>query len=86
VTILQRKGYYRCKSVSVTFGDAAWEEAFVNVGGVQERRPLQYANFNGIYEEDGTHDGRPKYTERNKEDGGMFKRTVGAEIVFLRSH
>jgi len=26
-----------------------------------------------------------KYTERNKEDGGMFKRTVGAEIVFCEA-
>jgi hypothetical protein len=30
----------------------------------------------------GTHDGRPRYVERNKENGGVFKHVSPAEIIF----
>jgi len=45
---------------------------------------LTYARFNssGVYVENGTHDGRPKYTEQNKEDGMPFLKTIGAEIIY----
>jgi len=60
VTITQHNGNYRCKSVSVAFGDAVWEEAFVTIGDVTEKRLLIYSHFNGIYKENGTHAGRPR--------------------------
>ena len=36
----------------------------------------------GVYVENGTHDGRPKYTEQNKENGEPFVHTIGAEIIY----
>lgn len=63
VTLKQRQGAYRCNSVLVEFGDAVWEQA--NVGG--EDRLLIYSHFNGIYEEEGRFNNRPRYVERNKE-------------------
>ena len=41
------RGAYRCKSVLVSFGDAVWEEAFVE--GVVDPQVLIYSHFNGIY-------------------------------------
>ncbi len=38
----------------------------------------------GVYVENGTHDGRPKYTEQNKEDGSPFLKTIGAEIIYCK--
>jgi hypothetical protein len=32
----------------------------------------------------GTHDGRPRYVERNKENGGAFKQVIPAEIIFCK--
>jgi len=32
----------------------------------------------------GTHDGRPRYIERNKERGGAFEHVVPAQIVYCR--
>jgi len=82
VTIMQYHGKYRCDSVSVSFGDAMWEEAYVN----EEANPqlLIYSHFNGIYKEIGSHDGKPKYVEQNKEDGDAFKTTVPAEIIYCQ--
>lgn len=34
------------------------------------------------YKFNGTHNGRPKYTEQNKEDGDEFKSTIPAEIIY----
>jgi hypothetical protein len=52
-----------------------------------EQRLLVYSHFNGIYEESArvTHDGRPRYVERNKEDGSPFLETVPAEIIYCES-
>lgn len=47
-----------------------------------EQRLLVYSHFNGIYEESNIHDGRPRYVERNKEDGSPFLETVPAEIIY----
>jgi hypothetical protein len=74
----QRKGFYRCNSVYVDFGDAAWEEARIKNDNTE--RLLIYSHFNGIYEEEGHYNNRPRYVERNKEKGVPFKRIVPAEI------
>ena len=85
VMIKQDFGDYRCKSITVEFGDDYWEEAFVKLeNSTLEKRVLIYSHFNGIYKENGTHDGRPKYTEQNKEDGDPFLRTLGAEIIYCQ--
>ena len=78
----QERGDYRCNSVSIAFGDAIWEDAYVITPNGPEQRLLIYSHFNGVYVENGTHHGRPKYTEQNKEDGDPFTRTIGAEIVY----
>jgi hypothetical protein len=100
-SVKQRQGAYRCNSVMVDFGDAAWEQA--TVAQEDKKRLLIYSHFNGIYEEEGKpfhfstmtavtsrhlamflttgrHDGRPRYVERNKEDGAAFKEITPAEI------
>ena len=61
------------------------DEAGVDSDSIQsqyEQRLLIYSHFNGIYQETGTFNGRPRYTEMNKEDGRPFKHTVGAELVY----
>eukprot|EP00804_Cyclotella_cryptica_P006488 CCRYP_012786-RC/>CCRYP_012786-RC protein AED:0.10 eAED:0.10 QI:1112/0.72/0.91/1/0.81/0.83/12/549/753 len=35
-----------------------------------------------LYLENGTHDGKPRYVEQNKEDGHSFRSTIPAEIVY----
>jgi hypothetical protein len=62
----------------VDFGDAAWEEARIKNDNTE--RLLIYSHFNGIYEEEGHYNNRPRYVERNKEKGVPFKRIVPAEI------
>lgn len=55
-----------------------WEEARIKSDNTE--RLLIYSHFNGIYEEEGHYNNRPRYVERNKEKGVPFKRTVPAEI------
>lgn len=50
-----------------------------------EQRLLIYSHFNGIYEEVDSHDGRPRYVERNKEDGSPFLETEPAEIIYCEN-
>jgi len=85
VNLTQNVGAYRCRSLSVTFGDEVWEGAVVVRDGMDpEDRLLIYSHFNGIYREDGTVNGRPKYVEMNKEDGDPFQRADPgpAEIIY----
>ena len=82
----QQVQYYHCNSVSVTFGDQVWEEAYVsnrtNTSDV-ERRTLIYSYFNGAYEITGRDRlGYPIYTEMNKNTGESYHETIGAEIVY----
>jgi len=51
-----------------------------------EQRLLVYSHFNGIYEEStrDKHHGRPRYVERNKEDGSPFLETIPAEIIYCK--
>lgn len=85
--ITQQRGQYRCKNVTISFGDQMWEDAYVGDGNVMEKRLLIFSHFNGVYEEqrDGFHDGRPKYVERNKVDGAPFKEVTPAEIVYCEA-
>ena len=53
-------------------------------GDIPKKRLLVYSHFNGVYVENGTHDGRPKYTEQNKEDGSEFRSTIPAEIRYCQ--
>mmetsp|Transcript_22209 Transcript_22209/g.45394 ORF Transcript_22209/g.45394 Transcript_22209/m.45394 type:complete len:708 (+) Transcript_22209:228-2351(+) len=83
LAIKQQNGDFRCHSMSVQFGDNLWEESLVILdNGTYEKRLLLYSHFSGIYVENGTHDGRPKYTEQNKERGDPFINTIPAEIVY----
>eukprot|EP00804_Cyclotella_cryptica_P006522 CCRYP_012789-RB/>CCRYP_012789-RB protein AED:0.24 eAED:0.24 QI:253/1/1/1/0.71/0.8/15/71/708 len=81
--VRQNDGSYRCRSFSVSFGDDSWEDAWVELdNGNMEKRLLVYSHFNGIYVENGTHNGKPRYVEQNKEDGHPFRSTIPAEIVY----
>mmetsp|Transcript_9321 Transcript_9321/g.17369 ORF Transcript_9321/g.17369 Transcript_9321/m.17369 type:complete len:245 (-) Transcript_9321:603-1337(-) len=82
VTLQQRNGAYVCPSISVNFGDEVWEEALIH--GHERPRFLEYSYFNGIYKVEGNFNGRPRYVEKNKWNGGEFAATVGAEIVFCK--
>ncbi|EJK53216.1 hypothetical protein THAOC_27398 [Thalassiosira oceanica] len=85
VNLTQNVGNYRCKSLSVTFGDEVWEGALVMHDGMDpEDRLLIYSHFNGIYVEGSRINGRPSYIEMNKEDGDPFQRKDPgpAEIMY----
>jgi len=85
LTMKQDSGAFRCKSFSLAFGDDTWEESWVILDdGSMEKRLLVYSHFNGIYIENGTHDGKPKYSEQNKEDSSPFRATTPAEIVYCQ--
>lgn len=81
---IQKNGDYRCNTINVLFDEVIWENAHVQLpDGSIEERLLMYSYFNGIYKEDGGHDGYPKYIEQNKGDGTAFGSSViGAEIVY----
>ncbi|KAL7551942.1 hypothetical protein ACHAWF_015151 [Thalassiosira exigua] len=78
----QKAGAYRCNSVTVSFGDAIWEDAYVKNGDKMEKRLLIFSHFNGIYVEEETDGDRPRYVERNKEDGDRFIKQIPAEIMY----
>ncbi|KAL9185555.1 hypothetical protein ACHAXT_003332 [Thalassiosira profunda] len=93
----QDGGHYRCNTISVLFDEVIWEDALVLRDDRVEERLLLYPYFNGLYmaphlikcnlsipEEDGTHDGYPRYVEANKYDGrSQFGASVtGAELVY----
>ncbi len=82
----QKSGDFRCNSVNVNFGDSVWENAIIlDEEGQQNRTaPLVYSYFNGIYEMDGSHDGYPKFVERNKVDGTPYQEVIGAEIKYCK--
>jgi len=82
VTITQDNGSYRCETINVLFSEEIWEKANVIHEGSIKQQLLIYSYFNGLYREDGTHHGYPKYVEQSKNDGAAFEDTVGAEIVW----
>lgn len=83
VGIYQQRGHFQCSSITLTFGDDVWENAWVK--GKEDRMVLVYSYFNGLYEKVGMHDRRPLYRERRKSDGGPFQTKIGAEIKYCES-
>lgn len=86
----QTEFYFHCQSVSVTFGDEVWENAYVtnhtNPSLETKQRTLIYSYFNGVYKITGRNDfGYPIYTEMNKNAGDDYQETVGAEIVYCEA-
>ena len=87
-TIGQQNGYYQCHEITVDLGDGVWEDPVIvrSVPGKEGGNfTLVFSYFNGVYEQDGTHSGRPVYTERRKYDNGPFDPswwTAPAEIRY----
>jgi len=83
----QQEFVYHCQSVTITFGDEVWENAYVtnhtNPSQDTKQRTLIYSYFNGVYKiTDSDSRGRPIYTEMNKNVGDRYQETVGAQIVY----
>ena len=73
VTIKQENGDYQCQEITVKHPDNVWENGIVMwPDGTVEEMVLNYPYFNGIYRQDGSHDGRPVYVEMKKFDGTPF--------------
>ncbi|KAL3800886.1 hypothetical protein ACHAW5_002037 [Stephanodiscus triporus] len=88
LSIKQKSGGFQCKKISVDFGDGVWENPII-VGlppsMADKNYTLVFSYFNGVYEQDGTHRGRPVYKERRKFDNGPFDpswQLVPAEIRY----
>jgi len=87
-TIGQQNGYFQCHEITVDLGDGVWEDPVILrsfPGKEGENFTLVFSYFNGVYEQDGTHRGRPVYKERRKYDNGPFDPswwTVPAEIRY----
>lgn len=56
LTITQNEGKYRCKDVTVSFGDDVSVVWVTNEEGELQKRHLVYSYFNGIYKENGEFD------------------------------
>jgi len=70
---LQKNGRYRSNRINVLFDEEIWEHAHVRLPDDSiEDRLLIYSHFNGIYEEEGSHNGYPRYIEQNKYDSSQF--------------
>mmetsp|Transcript_33482 Transcript_33482/g.61658 ORF Transcript_33482/g.61658 Transcript_33482/m.61658 type:complete len:435 (-) Transcript_33482:113-1417(-) len=85
IGIMQRAGTFQCKSVTVTFGQDIWENAWVETSpGRTENMVLVYSYFNGVYKQiDGeTKSGRPVYKEMKKSTDTPFDSKTGAEISY----
>ena len=68
ITEAQKSGKYRARLINVIFDEVIWENAYVQLGDRTEQRLLVYSYFNGVYKEDGTWGGYPRYVEQNKAD------------------
>lgn len=84
IHVATRNGQFICRSINVLFDEEVWENAIVVRPGERTmERLLIYSSFNGVYKEDGTHEGYPKYIEQNKNNGTPFGPSVtGAEIIY----
>jgi hypothetical protein len=86
ITQKQKQGHYRCNSINVVFDEEVWERAIIALpNGETDERLLIYSTFNGIYREQGSVEGYPKYVEQNKNDGSGFgpnSNVTGAEIRY----
>ena len=73
VTIKQAEGAYQCPNLTARFPDNVWENGIVIwPDGRIEEMILNYPYFNGVYRQEGSHDGRPVYVEMKKLDGTPF--------------
>jgi len=73
VTIKQADGVYQCQEISARLPDNVWERGLVMwPDGRIEEMILNYPYFNGVYRQEGSHDGRPVYVEMKKLDGTPF--------------
>ncbi len=87
ITIKQLDGTYQCTSITVTLPDDVWERViYLNSSNGEEILPvkLMYSYFNGVYVKNGTHAGRPRYTEQNKFDDGPYITKIGATIQYCQ--
>ena len=81
--IRQEQGWFGCQSVTVTYiGDEIWENAIAVVNDKPDPRVLLYSYFNGVYREEGTHDGMPRFVEQNKETDKAFESTIPSEFIY----
>jgi hypothetical protein len=84
----QSSGCFTCESITVRFSDEIWENAFVlnsTTGRVDNSGfDLIYSYFSGVYVVNGTHDGRPVYTEQNKFDHRPYGVKIGATIRYCK--
>mmetsp|Transcript_20106 Transcript_20106/g.36329 ORF Transcript_20106/g.36329 Transcript_20106/m.36329 type:complete len:387 (-) Transcript_20106:335-1495(-) len=78
IALMQRNGHFQCESVTITFGEDIWENAWVQ----NENMVLVYSYFNGVYKQDGVHAGRPIYREMRKSMDTPFETKIGAEIKY----
>ena len=82
ITLISQ-GWYGCQSVTVTYiGDEIWESAIAVVNGKVSSEVLLYSYFNGVYKENGTHDGMPRFVEQNKETNEAFQSTIPSEFIY----
>ena len=100
VTIGQRNGYFQCRIITIDLGDGVWEDPILDDMAREHNlavlRPppgtndtkndftLVFSYFNGVYEQDGTHRGRPIYRERRKFDNKPFDSTWGTVPAEIR--
>jgi len=91
VSTRQNSGYFQCSSITVDFGDAVWEDPIIVIPGLPEAVTtftLVFSYFNGVYVQDGTVEGRPRYVEMRKFDSKPMDPdiewlvTVPAEIKY----
>eukprot|EP00571_Detonula_confervacea_P010374 CAMPEP_0172301852 /NCGR_PEP_ID=MMETSP1058-20130122/3671_1 /TAXON_ID=83371 /ORGANISM="Detonula confervacea, Strain CCMP 353" /LENGTH=597 /DNA_ID=CAMNT_0013012139 /DNA_START=29 /DNA_END=1819 /DNA_ORIENTATION=+ len=88
VTVHQMRGDYHHDLITVDFANTIWEGAWVKVPSrlpssqQYEERTLVYSHFNGVYQKNGTHDGRPVYQETRKFDRRPYEEIVPAEIKY----
>ncbi|KAL7521761.1 hypothetical protein ACHAWX_006442 [Stephanocyclus meneghinianus] len=85
VSLMQQRGDFNCKSITVSFGNDIWEEAVVKTKGGHRETMLVYSFFNGVYEQRGSQDGRPVYVEQNKFDNTPYTDKIGAEIKYCKA-
>ena len=91
ITQKQLDGAYQCTSITVSLTDDVWESVvYLNTTQKGEQQEvifpanLIYSYFNGVYVKNGTHAGRPRYTEQNKFDDGPYRSKIGATIQYCQ--
>ena len=96
VSVKQVRQDYQSSDITVDFGGTVWNEAWVTLPpwlpphlnasaqvGQKESWTLVFAYFNGVYTQDGTHEGRPVYRERRKSNHAEnFDTIVPAKIKY----